>query len=65
MVTIFFTEIKDIIIENEAQQLEEFTTFLERTSSCITDDTLHSMKTVLKGMNDVDHNYHMNKIEIK
>lgn len=51
--------------ENEAQQLEEFYTFLERTGSCITDDTLHSMKTVLKGMNDVDYNYLMNNIVIK
>lgn len=51
--------------ENEAQQLKEFYTFLERTGSCITDDTLHSMKTVLKGMNDVDYNYLMNNIVIK
>lgn len=41
--------------ENEAQQLQEFNAFLERIGSCITDDTLHSMKTVLKGMNDVDN----------
>lgn len=44
-----------MITENEAQQIEEFNVFLERTGSCITNDTLHSMKTVLKGMNDVDN----------
>lgn len=43
---------KDIMSENEAQQLEEFYTFLERTGSCITDDILHSMKTVLKDFMD-------------
>lgn len=42
------------------EELEELNAFLERTGSCITDDTLHSMKTVLKGMNDVDHNNFMN-----
>lgn len=51
---------KDIMIENEAQQLEEFTTFLERTSSCITDDTLHSMKTVLKDFMDPESVVKMN-----
>lgn len=51
---------KDIMIENEAQQLEEFTTFLERTSSCITDDTLHSIKTVLKDFMDPESVVKMN-----
>lgn len=51
---------KDIMIENEAQQLEEFTAFLERTSSCITDDTLHSMKTVLKDFMDPESVVKMN-----
>lgn len=41
--------------ENEAKQLQKFNAFLERTGSCITDDTLHYMKTVLKGMNNVDN----------
>lgn len=51
---------KDKMIENEAQQLEEFTAFLERTSSCITDDTLHSMKTVLKDFMDPESVVKMN-----
>lgn len=43
-----------IILEKSdiTKELEEFNAFLERTGSCITDDTLHSMKTVLKDFMD-------------
>lgn len=36
--------------EKSSQGLQEFHAFLERTGSCITDDTLHEMKTILRGM---------------
>lgn len=39
---------------------EELNAFLERTGSCITDDTLHSMKTVLKDFMDHESVVKMN-----
>lgn len=34
----------------ETQELKELKDFLESIGGCITDDTLYSMRTILKGM---------------
>lgn len=44
-------DIKDMM-KDESIHLQEFDAFLERTGSCITDDTFHSMKIILKGFMD-------------
>lgn len=38
------------ICKTHPSDLQKFRTFLETTGSCITDDTLQDVKTILRGM---------------
>lgn len=38
------------ICKTHPSHLQKFRTFLETTGSCITDDTLQDVKTILRGM---------------
>lgn len=44
-----YTEIKDMMEEKTVEGFQEFHAFLEKIGGCITDGTLHTMKTILQG----------------
>lgn len=47
---LLYTEIKDMMEEKTVEGFQEFHAFLEKIGGCITDGTLHAMKTILQGM---------------
>lgn len=47
----YFLNVKDIV---ERKPLQGLQAFLERTGSCITDGTLHAVKTVFQGMTHLE-----------